>query len=195
MKQLRLFLVATMGILYSITGNSQNTKTDYLSVPGPVVFEAKSYNLVWTSHPSGNYYKQEYLTKGENADRYKSMLMLEVLTGNVNVKDIVAGKIEELKKMKASNPIVNYEMFQKNGEYIIDFIVSANATDGKAEIVERNVYRYKTLAGQPGIILFAMSTRAYGNEIDKFLVNLKSTKSILVNAVAKFVIPAIKLTK
>ena len=68
--------------------------------------------------------------------------------------------------MKATNPLVNYEMFQKNGEYLLDFLLSANAADGKTvDIVERNVYRYKTFtdkSGKKGILLFAVSVRSYG---------------------------------
>lgn len=185
MQYLRVFFMVFTGFFLSATVPAQSSKTDYLSVPGPVVFDGKSYSLAWSAHPSAAYYKQEYVIKGESVERFKTMLMLEVLTGDVKVKDVVAAKIEELKKMKASNPIVQYEMFRKDGEYIVDFLLSAG------DIVERNVYRYKSLSGQQGIVLFAVSTRAYGKDIDQFLINLKTTKSKGVNAVAQFKMPAV----
>lgn len=169
---------------------------DYLSVPGPVAIEGKAYNLSWSSHPAADYYKQEYLVKGDNATRFKSMVMLEVLTGDVSVKNVVSAKIAELKKIKETNPVVNYEVFQKDGEYILDFILTVNGTNGSVDIIERNVYRYKTLsakAGQRGLLLFAVSSRAYGKEADRFLIDLKATKNKLVDAVAKFIIPAINI--
>ena len=91
--------------------------------------------------------------------------------------DVVATKNAELKKMKASNPVVNYETFEKDGEVMLDFLVSENTPDGKyLSIVERNVYRYKSVVdknGQKGVLLFGVSERAYGDDIDKFFPNLK----------------------
>lgn len=182
-----------------VNGQNHNTMIEYLHVPGPIVFNNSSYNLSWSSHPSDNFYKQEYIQKGDNADKFKTMILLDVATGNLPIKDIVAMKIEELKKLKLSNPIVQYETFDnpKTGEYMIDFLLSANSADGKTtDVVERNVYRYKTVTGKSGkraVVLFAVSTRSYGNDIDQFLISLRSTKKDLVNAVAKFEIPAISL--
>ncbi|MEO8772209.1 MAG: hypothetical protein ABI402_19070 [Ferruginibacter sp.] len=199
-KTLIIFIitVAFVSFISTVVNAQTNNKlTDYLHVPGPVSFNSGSYNLSWSSHPSDNFYKQEYIQKGDNADKFKTMILIDVATSNISIKDIVAMKIEELKKMKLSNPMVNYETFDnpKSGEYMIDFLLSANAADGKTiDVVERNVYRYKTItdkSGKKAVVLFGVSTRSYGNDIDKFLVSLKSTKKDLVNVVAKFEMPAI----
>src|SRR5262249_39306067 len=108
-------------LLASLTAFAQQPK-DYLSVPGPVTFDKASYALSWTSHPTANYYKQEYLPAGEKADHYRQMLMLEVLTDAPELKDIVAGKMAELKTMKETNPVVNYQVMEKDGEYMLDFL-------------------------------------------------------------------------
>jgi hypothetical protein len=172
---------------------------DYLNVPGPIVVENKSYHLVWSSHPSPDFYKQEYITKGDVIEKFKTMVLLDVNIGKEKIKDIVAAKASELKKMKETNPIVNYEVFEKNGEYILDFLLSANNPDGKSiDIIERNVYRYKAFtdkSGQKGTLLFGISTRGYGTEVEKFLTDLKSNKQHLVNEVAKFIIPSIRISK
>ncbi len=178
---------------------AQPTKAhDYLNVPGPIDFNKASWHLSWSSHPSANYYKHEYLTAGDNVERFKKMLMLDFLTGQVAVTDLAAAKIAELKKMKETNPIVQYQVFQNNGEVLLDFLLSANSVDGKkVDIIERNIYRYKAVtdkSGQPGVLLFGLSERAYGDDVEKFLTSLKSNIQVLRNAVATFNIPAISIS-
>ncbi len=172
---------------------------DKLNVPGPILIGKKSHTLSWTSHPTADFYKQEYIPAGDNADKFKSMVMLDLSLGNFNLKEVVGAKIAELKKMKETNPIVNYEMFQKNGEYLLDFLLSANSPNGKTvDIVERNVYRYKTFtdkSGKKGVLLFGVSVRSYGNDIDTFLKALKTGKAVLLNEVAQFNIPAVSISK
>ncbi len=124
-------------------------------------------------YPSGNYYKHEYVLKGDNVEKFKSMLMLEVLTGDATPKEIAAAKMEELKKMKETNLMVNYESFNNTttGDYMIDFLLSANGPDGKNEYCGKNVYRYTTVtekSGKKALLLFAISTRSYGNDITPF---------------------------
>ena len=135
----------------------------------------------------------------ELIEKFKKLILLEILIGNTAVKDIVAAKISELKQMKLSNPLVQYEAFEKGGEVILDFLVSQNAADGKSvSIVERNVYRYKSLVektGKKGVLLFAVSERSYGNDIDRFLSNLKARRFDLVTLVGAFNVPAITVAK
>lgn len=201
MKSHKLLPVLLVSFLFSIASHGQKNKTvDYLTVPGPIVFNKQSYQLNWSSHPSANFYKQEYIKKGDSADRFTSMVLVDVMTGNVNVKDIAAAKIAELKQMKETNPVINYNSFSnpKTGEYMIDFLLTANGADGKMSIAERNVYRYMTFtdkAGKKGVLLFGVSTRSYGDNIDSFLVSLKTTKQVIVNELAAYKIPAITIVK
>ncbi|MEO6637530.1 MAG: hypothetical protein ABIN25_04595, partial [Ginsengibacter sp.] len=84
----------------------------------------------------------------------------------------------------------------KTGEYLIDFLLSANGADGSMNIVERNVYRYKSFtdkAGKAGVQLFGVSTRSYGADIDKFFAALKANRKDLINKVAQFKLPEIKI--
>ena len=178
----------------------QTTKpTEYLGVAGQISFDKTSYNLAWTSHPTDNYYKQEYLAKGDTIEKFKKLILLEIITGKTKLKDVVATKIAELKKMKASNPVVKYETFEKDREVMLDFLVSENTPDGKyLSIVERNVYRYKSVVdknGQKGVLLFGVSERAYGDDIDKFFPNLKAHRFDLINLVGAFGLPEITVVK
>ena len=92
-----------------------------------------------------------------------------MLAGDSKPADLVNAKIAELKILKETNPVVNYETFQKNGEYMLDFLISENASDGKINILERNVYRYKSGVDKTGkkyVMLFGVSERSYGSESD-----------------------------
>lgn len=193
-------IILCLVVVFSVNSFSQtnNSPVDYLNVPGPISFSNTTYNLSWTSHPSEVYYKQEYLVKGDVAEKFKTMLLLEVLTGSTNVKSIADSKVAELKNMKLTNPVVTYELTSNatTDEYFLDFVVSDNASSGKVNIAERNVYRYTTFtdnAGKKGILLFAISVRSYGNETGKFLAALKLNRNDLLNKVKQFSIPAIKI--
>jgi hypothetical protein len=199
-RQKLLFLLPAVVLSIASYGQTSKKMTDYLNVPGPIIFDNKAYNLTWSSHPAANFYKHEYVMKGDTVTKFKSMILVDVLTGNLSLKEVTGAKIEELKKIKQGNPAVTYEIFQNasTGEYMIDFLLTANAPDGTISIVERNVYRYKTFtdkSGKKGILLFGISTRSYGNDIASFFTSLKNNKADLVNKTAKFTIPAITLAR
>lgn len=192
-------LLTSLGLcIFSIVnGQSNKSIKEYLAVPGPISLNKSTYNLVWTSHPSPEYYKQEYITSKDNIEKYNQMLTVELLISDANPTDLAKIKMDELKQLKQTNPIINYESFQKNGEIILDFLISENSADGKkVNIIERNVYRYKSFSGkngQKGVVLFGASERAYGNNVDTFLLSLKKNKSALLNAVAAFNLPQISI--
>jgi hypothetical protein len=192
-----LFILLTALVMSTVVFGQTKPVTDYLSVPGPVMFDSKSFILNWSSHPAADFYKQEYLVKGDIAGKYKTMILIDVLTGQQDLKSIVSAKVTELKKMKEENPVINYEVINNpsTGEYLVDFLLTANAPDGKTmSIVERNVYRYKIItnkSGQKGILLFGISTRGYGAGIDAFFAALKANRKDLINKVAQFKLPEI----
>ncbi len=202
MKKTLAFLLVLPALVLSTAVNGQTKKTviDYLGLPGPVVFDSKTYTLGWSSHPTNNYYKQEYILVGEKLDRFNTMILVELLTGDIKVKDAAVAKIEEMKKMKAFNPTVDYESFEnaETGEYMIDFLLSQTGEGNAISVAERNVYRYlpfKGKGGEQGIVLFAVSTRSYGGKINSFLTSLKTKKSDLVNKVAAYKMPELKIVK
>lgn len=47
--------------------------------------------------------------------------MIDYIAGNYAVKDIAGLKLNELKKLKETNPIVQFQMYENNGEIILDF--------------------------------------------------------------------------
>ncbi len=187
-----------MALIFNVTGQAQNGKkiNEYLNVPGPITFGQKAYSLSWSSHPTAAFYKQEYLVKGDSAEKFHSMLLIDVTTNNAQIKEVVAAKLDEIKQIKAGNPLVTYESFgnASTGEYMIDFMLTANDGAGKLSIAERSLYRYVVLKGKPGksgVLLFGISHRAYGNDIQAFISSAKTNKSKLQNELLQFKMPAV----
>ena len=199
MKIIAKVIITVLIVSMAFISYGQNKPTEYLNVPGPIILNKESFNLAWSSHPSSNYYKQEYVRSSDKIEKFKKMVLVEVLTGEAKAADLAKAKISELKRLKETNPLVNYDVFQKSGEIIVDFLLSENSPDGKnVNIIERNVYRYKDITdknGMKGVLLFGASERAYGNEVDAFLSSLKKDKSTLTNAVAASIIPEIAIEK
>ena len=173
----------------SFTSEAQTNEVpvDRLGVPGPLSFDNTSYSLSWSAHPTSAYYKQEYLPKGADPSEFKTMLMVEVATGPVTAKEAMEAKVLELKRLGAGNPFISYQSsYDKlKDEYLLDFVITKNSADGMAAIIaERNIYRYRNLphsSAKTGIQLYALSTRAYGNETKNFLAALKTNRSVLVD--------------
>lgn len=191
-----LFIPAFM-IICSFPLQAQTTKVkDYLSVPGPLSLAGTAYQLSWSSHSNEAYYKHEYLPANENPGRYKKMLQLELLFGNNTPAALAAAKVNELKQLQKTNPVVKYEIFQKNGEYMLDFLISDNAPNGDINIIEHNIYRYKSGKDKSGmryVMLVGYSERAYGSESKDFMAALRMNKADLQKAVAGFAMPAITI--
>jgi hypothetical protein len=176
--------------------NAQSKATDYLNLPGPIKIENNSYNLVWSSHPNPNYYKQEYLSSNENIETYNKLVIIEFVVGNFTLDEVISQKVNELENLKKKNPIVNYKVYENNGEYILDFLTSENSKNGKEiKIIERNVYRYKLISNSEknGVMLFAVSERAYEDNINSFFENLKNNITNLIETVGNYQLPSVKI--
>ena len=191
-------LVVTSFLLFlSIVVHSQNVE-NYLEIEKTIKFDNQNYNLVWSSHPNEFYYKQEYLTKEQTLDKFKSMVTIDFLKGDFKVKDLVNQKIQELENAKKSNPIINYTVLEKDGETIIDFLMSTSSKDGKKLlVVERNIYRYTNIETEKtkGLLLFSVSERAYENEMGEFFNKLKIDKNSLIIKVGNVEIPKVNPKK
>ena len=177
---------------------AQNKVEDYLHLGSKYRFDNKDYELVWSSHPASNFYKQEYILPNENVEKYTGFcfLLFSKLLGDLDPKDVLSSLANSLENSKKQNPVINYKVYEKNNEYMIDFIMSENSQDGKEVLIlERNVYRYFRIntPKRKGILLFGVSDRAYTKkEMDNMFSVLKNNKLELVNKVAKIEVPKIK---
>ena len=175
---------------------STNGVTDYLHVAGPISFNQQEHFLAWSSHPSDNYYKHEYLPKGQNPERYDQMIMLEVALGDIVPLDIANGKANEIEGRKGTDALAEFTLAENKGtgELLLDFMLSEGT--GDAAIVEWNCYRYKSYigpSGQKGIMLYALSKRAYGTAVIKFVEDIKSNRETYFTAFESLNFPEIKL--
>ena len=175
---------------------AQKKVEDYLHLGSKYRFDNKDYELVWSSHPASNFYKQEYILPNENVEKYKRLILIDFIEGDLNPKDVLSGLVNSLENSKKQNPVINYKVYEKNNDYMIDFIMSENSQDGKdVLILERNVYRYFRIntPKRKGVLLFGVSDRAYTKkEMDNMFSVLKNNKLELVNKVAKIEVPKIK---
>lgn len=167
-----------------------------LSVPQAFEFNGESYRLAWSSHPRPHYYKQEYLPSGQTSERFQRMILIEATIRDVNVKDVVAAQVNMLNKRKSTDPTVNFAILtnSKNGEIILDFILSAQDSKGE-DIVEWNAYRYAALKGKggaSGVVLFGISRRGYGDDATDFLRRLKAARPGEINALAAYPLPSVR---
>jgi hypothetical protein len=163
---------------------------DRLGIPGPLTFDGESYALAWSSQPSPNYTKQEYLPAGQATGSYASMLLVEVVEGEITVEAALGAQLRLLNARKGSDPLVNFSAIRnrKTGEAMLDFIIGGRTPQGAA-IAEWNAYRYAPRR-QGGVMLFAISRRAYGEaDIRAFLARLKDERPGLVNRLAQQTLP------
>ena len=175
---------------------AQKKVEDYLHLGDKYRFDNKDYELVWSSHPASNFYKQEYILPNENVEKYKRLILIDFIEGDLNPKDVLSGLANSLENSKKQNPVINYKVYEKNNEYMIDFIMSENSQDGKEILIlERNVYRYFRIntPKRKGVLLFGVSDRAYTKkEMDNMFSVLKNKKLDLVNKIIQIEVPKIK---
>ncbi len=90
---------------------------------------------------------RKYLNKNETLDTYQTLVLIEFIKGDFQLDEVINQKVAELDFLKKTNPIVHYQVYENNGEYILDFLISQNSEDvEKILIAERNVYRYKLIS-------------------------------------------------
>jgi hypothetical protein len=184
-------LFGAVALLISLAGAHAESTVEHLSVPGPLAFHGESFTLSWSSHPTPDLYKQEYLPSGQISDHYTAMVLVDANLGSDNPRDAAGKMINTLVARKANDPLVNFSVIQNKttDEVILDFIVSSP----DADIVEWNGYRYaewKGKDGKTGVVLFGISRRAYGDDQTAFLAALKAARPADLDALAALEMPA-----
>jgi hypothetical protein len=168
-------------VLASVPALAQDV-TDYLGVPGPITIGDTDYLLAWSSQPSEDYFKQEYLPAGARPETYESMVLVEFVATDLALTDVVAAQTGMITDRKAaSDPIANFAVFNNSdgSEILLDFVLSSRDASGEY-IIEWNGYRYAQAEhdGQSGAMVFGLSERAYGNaNSEAFLRGLTEFKT------------------
>lgn len=94
------FLLLCTPFLFAFTVLTNVAVRDYLNIGTSVTFNKKDYNLVWSSNPTENYYKQEYLPNGSSLNNYHDMIILEAIKGNISVEDAANIKVQEVQELQ-----------------------------------------------------------------------------------------------
>ena len=189
-----LFILLTLSMSFT---NTSNDPEDRIGVPGPLTFNKTTFNISWTDKPTDTYYIQEYLPAGENIEKFHQMLTLHLNDRDIELKDVVKQKVDELNNRKKTDPTCNFRVNENPGakEFMLDFILGESHGD-KMTIVEFNIYRYKQVDlddKKKGILVYAYSKRAYSDEITPFYKKLKNERTDLLNAMINSEIPAVKI--
>lgn len=192
-------VVGLLSLSCQLYGQTPKAIINFLAIPGPIIVQKQAYQLTWSAHPDASLYKQEYLTAGDAFPHYKSLVTVDFVVTESTVAQAVSSKLRDLESLKQTNPIMQVEVMRNatTGEVLIDCLIGNNAADEQANLVERDVFRFKAArakSGQRGILLLAVSNRKYGPAITPYLTRLKADKSLLVNEVAKLAMPTISIT-
>lgn len=179
MKAILSFFLALMS---SIAVSAQSV-TEYFSVGDPITFCGTDFVLAWSAHPQEIYYVQEYLPQGDSFENYTKMLTVSIVFWDRTPEQAVNDKIAELEQRKQTDPVTNYIVCEKEGQYMLDFIVS-DAKDNKISLVEQDLHLYKqvTINGRKACVLTFYSARAYGDDIYPFIQSIPANRPTLYEA-------------
>ena len=177
----RLFsILSLLSIMTCGTLKAQNVE-DVLDVK-TLNFQGVDYQLGWSAHNSSQCI-QEYFPKGQVPESYTDMFTISVFTNivdGVTPTMAVAAKEAELEARKEKTKDVwNWSVMtnEETNEACIDF-VCCSGKDGKLDIVEFDVHRYRMIQvdGKPALQLLFYSHRAYGDDITEMMNNLKDIR-------------------
>ena len=197
-KLLIVALPAFVIFLSGFTGHGKKDVVNYLNTSDKIVLDDVTYKLSWSSHPTENYYKQEYLPAHETQESYSNMLLIDFLITSDSLKNVVASKVAEQQNQEITDIIAHHRTLKNKdkSEYLLDFILSDSKGRANANIVEWNGYRYKDYTdsqGHKGVLLFGWSKRAYRNDINEFLTRLRTDKPLFIHSLAQHEIPKIEV--
>jgi hypothetical protein len=190
-----LLILATALCSFTLIGDNP---VDRLGVAGPLTFNKTNFNLAWTDKPKDTYYIQEYVPTGEKVENFNQMLTIHLFDTDIKLKNVVQQKIKELNDRKKTDPTCNYQVNESpdGKEFMVDFLLGESKND-KMTIAEFNIYRYKQVDlgdKRKGILVYAFSKRAYGDDITPFYKNLSSDRTKLLNEMIGSEMPTVKLT-
>lgn len=169
---------------------------DMLGVPGPISFQEQDYVLLWTSRPTPDYIRQEYVPQGQTVEAYSEMILIETVVGAITPIQAAALQVQSLDARKGTDPVVNHQIMQNeaSGEVLLDFVVSDLSVD--PVVVEWNAYRYAALPGSEGVMLYAVSRRGYGQDgATQFMSGLGALRSEAISALTAQPLPEISIAQ
>jgi len=193
MKKTLLFLIA----LLSLSTLCAQPATVYFDAGDPIRFGKTDFRFGWSSHPTEAYYLQEYFPKGEVPEHYNEMFTVSLIFHDrLSAKMAVEAKIAELEERKKTDACCNYQLYENDGEYMLDFLVSAGE-GGELSVVEFDLHHYRVaeIEGRKALQLNFYSRRAYGDDIGPFLKGLKKQRPKYLETMIGLRLPEIKIVQ
>lgn len=194
---MKKYLLILTTVLFSFT--CINNPVDKLGVKGPLIFNKTSFGLAFSDKPNESHYIQEYLPLGEKSEKFNQMLTIHFFKTDIKLKSAVQQKIRELDERKKIDPTCNYMINESpdGKEFMVDFLLGEDKGN-EMTIAELNIYRYKRIdidENKKGVLVYAYSKRAYGDDITEFYKNLKADRTALLNEMISSILPAIQVIK
>lgn len=172
---------------------------NYYGLPDVLIFNNQNYKLTWSSHPTDIYYKHEYIPKGEVVEHFNNMIMIDFLQTNLSAKDVMQAQVDKINERKKTDVVCNYQLIESpdGNEFILDFLMS-ESKNNQIDLLEWNGYHYKSYTdklGHKGVLLFAISHRAYGDQTATMLHDLSNYRNGQIKALIAYPVPEIQLKK
>lgn len=193
-RSLLVTMVSCALILLNTSAQVANSEKDYFGI-NEISFDNRSYKLAWSSHPSLQYYKQEYIPVGEKVEKFNNMVLIDYIQTDLALEEAVTAQINTLKIRKYSDAVCNYQLNKKNDEYILDFLMS-EGSEYNLKLLEWSAYHYKTYtdkAGHKGILMFGFSHRAYNAGAEDFMRYFAEYRHKLITTFSTHPMPEIQL--
>jgi|SRR5690554_961025 len=190
-----LFSIFALTFLVSFKSDEVKPAKDYLGVGKSLMFNEHEFHLTWSGNPSVGYYKQEYLLDSTTIENYNEMLLIEAIKGNISPELAANAKVAELQQLKEDNPTINWNVYEGNGEIIIDFVITDKAT-----IYEWNLYRYailKDVNKQKYLVLRAYSfkDKLYSNDdLKPFFNKILENRDDYIAKLGKLELPKLNVS-
>ncbi len=188
-------LVFCLSLVYNM--NAQTPKKYFLL--SEFELDSAAYSLSYSAEPVKDYIKQEYLTKTETLDSFKTKIIVDLKLNDTSVANLVNGMTTLLGQRQQADKTCQFQLAENetNGEYVLDFMFK-DLNEKGTEMLEWNVFRYLKFTaknGKQGIMIIGITKRAYGSDIPEFLKNINATKKKYVSLITKIVLPEIQFTK
>lgn len=175
---------------------AQENPVDYLSVPGPIEFEATEFFLVNSKQFSKTYFRQQYLQSDQRMEDFNELIDISYFTKEIEMELAVRQKVESIQKREESDKFakVNVTESPDGKEYIVDYYISESPEKG-SPYIEYNIYRFKTIETGSGknFLILNYAKRIYG-DLKSSAKSIAKQRDNLMGAVIEYKVPEIKIT-
>ncbi|MCK6640625.1 MAG: hypothetical protein L6Q81_11100 [Bacteroidia bacterium] len=170
---------------------------DTIGVPGPIIFNQTTFELIKSDRPRDNYYEQYYLPVNQTLDSFRQQMTVFVFDSAWSPEAAADFKIKQLIERKKSDDVCNYQktVHKEKGEYMVDF--TTGETQGKYLLSHRfNILRYKKISlgkKRDGLLIYGYCAQQFLDSITSYYKTFRTERVARLNEIGATVLPVIKL--